>query len=266
MNKKKFKDIPIFIISLKKEKQRRKEIKNKLKKLSNNYYFFDAIDGNCVDWSNKREYLGRLRRLFYGKDLTKGELGCFFSHKLLLEKIVAEKRDMSLVFEDDVILYNDFKNVIEALINKEITWDFIRFIDKPKLNKKLKLSVHKLFESYTVTRLGTAPGGAYAYIISQTGAKKLLKAMNKIWTPNDTLMGQTWRTYSDNLIIYPPVASWDKKFESHIGDDRFKKNLLIGWEKKIYPITRAFFKLIDGILTKLIFYMLYLKNLTTKKT
>ena len=55
MNKKKFKDIPIFIISLKKEKQRRKEIKNKLEKLSNNYYFFDAIDGNCVDWSNKRE-------------------------------------------------------------------------------------------------------------------------------------------------------------------------------------------------------------------
>ena len=256
----KLNSIHTFVISLPHESLRRKTIQKKLNGVCERFEFFDAIDGKKVNLLQHKDYHGLRRRLCYGKDLTQGELGCFFSHRAVLEKIVTKEIPISLVFEDDVILQKDFRVVLESLINCPYPWEAVRFLGKPKIATLMQTKVLTLYKDYYLTRLATSPGGAYAYIISYDGAKKLLKSMKRISCPNDTIMGLPWKSGLDVLTIQPAIATWDKDFESAIGDGRFEKNKLMGWERAVYPITRALFKLQEGLLKKIFYFLSFLKD------
>jgi len=249
-----------YVISLPHESLRRKTILKKLRNVPGDFEFFDAIDGNKINLLEHIDYQGLKRRLCYGKDLTRGELGCFFSHRAVLKKIVKNKDPIALVLEDDVILSGDFKMVLDRLINCSYPWEAVRFLGKPKIAKLMQTKVIRLYNNYYLTRLATSPGGAYAYLISYVGAKKLLKSMKKVSCPNDTIMGLPWKSGLDVLTVQPGIATWNKKFESAIGNQRYEKNKLIGWERLVYPITRMLFKLQEGVLKKVFYFFGYLKD------
>ena len=257
-----FSDIKIFVISLAREKQRREVIQKRLNSICNTFEFFDAIDGKKERLSQHNDYIGLKRRLFYGKDLSDGELGCFFSHRALINKIVQKKIPFAVILEDDAILLDNFRSTIEGLLNSSYPWDIVRFLPDEKLKSKAYSEVVRLFESYNLIRLATAPGEAHAYILSMNGAKKMQCAMRKIWCPNDTLMGQPLRTHAEILTVFPSIAEQDKTFISAIGDDRFEKNRLSGWERLVYPLTRGAFKLVDGLSRKVFYFFMMAKNLT----
>ena len=259
MNKK-INSIHTFVISLPDEMLRRKTIRKKLNGVCQKFEFFDAIDARKTNLIQHKDYHGLRRRLCYGKDLAPGELGCFLSHRAVLEKIVKHKISISLIFEDDVTLQKDFKIVIENLINCPYPWEAVRFLGKPKIAKLMQRKIIKIYKNFYLTRLATSPGGAYAYVITYLGAKKLLKSMNNISCPIDTIMGLPWRSGLEVLTIQPAVSSWDKSFESAIGDGRFEKNKVTGWEKLVYPLTRALFKIQEGFLKKLFYFASFIKD------
>jgi glycosyl transferase family 25 len=246
--------IQIFVISLSHESLRRKTIKKILNPVSERFEFFDAVDAQKINLLQHKDYNGLIRRLCYGKDLAPGELGCFLSHRTVLEKVVNKKIPIALIFEDDVILQKDFKSVLENLINCPYPWEAVRFLGKPKIATLMQRKIIKIYKNFYLTRLATSPGGAYAYVITYSGAKKLLKSMSNITCPIDTIMGLPWRSGLEVLTIQPAIASWDKRFESAIGDERFEKNKVTGWEKVVYPLTRALFKLQEGLLKKIFYF------------
>jgi len=252
--------IHTFVISLPHEILRRKTIRKKMKEVCEKFEFFDAIDAKKTNLLQHKDYHGLRRRLCYGKDLTPGELGCFLSHRAVLEKIVNNKISISLIFEDDVTLKQDFGIVIENLIKCTYPWEAVRFLGKPKITKIMQRKMIKIYKNFYLTRLATSPGGAYAYIISYSGAKKLLKSMGKISCPIDTIMGLPWRSGLEVLTIQPAIASWDKSFESAIGDGRFEKNKVTGLEKLVYPLSRALFKLQEGLLKKIFYFKSFFKD------
>ena len=256
----KINSIHTYVISLPKESLRRKTILKTLNNIPGTFEFFDAIDGKKINLLQHTDYQGLIRRLCYGKDLTRGELGCFFSHRAVLEKIVTNKNPISLVLEDDVVLSKDFRIVLESLINCSELWEAVRFLGKPKIATLMQTKVFKLYENYYLTRLATSPGGAYAYLISNAGAKSLLKSMQKVSCPNDTIMGLPWKSGLDVLTVQPGIATWDKNYKSAIGNERYLKNKLSGWERLAYPITRTLFKLQEGILKKVFYFLRNLKD------
>ena len=256
----KLNSIHTFVISLPYEALRRKSIVNKLTEVPGTFEFFDAIDGKKINLLKHKDYQGLKRRLCYGKDLTRGELGCYFSHRAVLEKIVKKRIPISLVLEDDVVLSKDFRLVLDNLINCPYPWEAVRFLGKPKIAILMQTKVLKLYKDYYLTRLATSPGGAYAYLISNAGAKKLLKSMRKISCPNDTIMGLPWKSGLDVLTVQPGIATWDKNFESAIGEERYDKNKLTGWERLVYPVTRPLFKLQEGVLKKVFYFLRVLKD------
>ena len=256
----KLKSIHTFVISLSHETLRRKSIIKKLKKVPGTFEFFDAIDARKINLLQHKDYNGLIRRLCYGKDLAPGELGCFLSHRAVLEKIVNNKIPISLIFEDDVILQKDFKSVLENLINCPYPWEAVRFLGKPKIAMLMQRKIIKVYKNFYLTRLATSPGGAYAYVISYSGAKKILKSMQNITCPIDTIMGLPWRSGLEVLTIQPGIASWNKSFESAIGDGRFKKNEVTGWEKFVYPLTRLLFKIQEGLLKKIFYFKSFFKD------
>jgi len=256
----KLNSINTFVISLPHETLRRKAIRKKLTGVCEKFEFFDAINARKTNLLQHKDYHGLKRRLCYGKDLTPGELGCFLSHRAVLEKIVKKKLLISLIFEDDVVLDKNFITVIKNLIKCSYPWEAVRFLGKPKIATLMQRKIIKIYQSFYLTRLATSPGGAYAYVISYSGAQKLLKSMENISCPIDTIMGLPWRSGLEVLTIQPAIASWDKSFESAIGDGRFKKNKLKGWEKLVYPLSRLLFKLQEGILKKIFYFKSFLKD------
>lgn len=244
--------IPIYIISLKDHNHKREKIIKQIKNLGqDNYEIIDAFDGRGMNFPQFPNYMRSLRLSLYGKDLIGPEFGCFLSHKKIYQKMVNEKVPYALVLEDDAKLNENFFQILEILLNKYPEFDLVRFLGKYKIEKKPKRKILKL-SSFNLIRLHGSPGGTYAYVISQSGAKKMLSKMNKIYTAIDTLIGLQFITGIDILTVDPKIATWDDDLGTTIGSKRYVKNLR-GIYRVTYPITRFIFKAIEEC-SKLYFY------------
>lgn len=260
--------IPTYVITLPEAKGRQRYITNLFAKHGLEYEFFEASDTRTLKPENYPNYNRLKRALYYGRDLTGGEIGILQSSKRLYEKMISENIPQALIFEDDVTLHGDFKAVLNALINGPQDYELVRFLGSEKVAQNTQYQKRKVTDAYTLNRLLTTPGGAFAYVITQNGAQKLLSAMQNTYLPIDTLMGHCWKTGLDAYIIQPGLAEQKPELDQYIGKARFDKtNQFKGFKKAIYPVTRAFFKIRETTLKRMFYWykMLPDKALNTKK-
>ena len=167
--------IPTYIISLKDHKYKRDNLINQIKKQGQDKYeIIDAFDARNMNFQQFPNYKRNLRLNLYGKDLIGPEFGCYLSHKNIFQKIVNENIPYAIVLEDDAKLKDNFFFVIENLLKKYPELDLVRFLGKNKIDDKPKRDILKLVEGYNLVRLHGSPGGTYSYVISKSGAKKML--------------------------------------------------------------------------------------------
>lgn len=113
-----FNSIPKFCISLKRSKERRDLVQKEFKKHKLDVKFFDAVDRNDVTVPELCEIPRRSEVYPH----TPGIHACMLSHLELYKKAAELKLPAICVFEDDVILADDFIQrirYIEALENFE---------------------------------------------------------------------------------------------------------------------------------------------------
>ncbi len=242
---------PIFIINMPKDIGRRQIMAERLSKIEIEGTFIEGIDGRKM--SNKDialVYDSKKRKRYFGRDLTKGELGCLLSHRKIFQKIVDKQIPVAVILEDDVIFENDFKQALEAIINSCMKYDVVRFLGSEKIYKRGCRKIVRLGNTrYQWARLPTAPGGAHGYLITLRAAKVMLKHMQKNWIPIDTLQGRCWETRLETLVLYPAPLYPDPEAKSVIGnDDRFDKTVTLeGVARVLYPLTRTWFKLCENV-------------------
>ncbi len=238
--------IPIFVISLPEAKARQERISALLASAGLDFTFVDAIDGRGFDMKAHPAYNRTKRLRYFGRDMTGAELGCTLSHKKIYEMIINQNIAEALIFEDDIILHDNFITALNAVLACPVSYDCVRFFGTPKILKAKKRKIYDLTEDLTLNRLCATPGGAYAYVITNTGAQKLLAHLHKNTYPIDGLMGRSWQTGLNWLTVLPLTAYVDMGLGSFIGDQRFDKKLQItGLRKILYPFTRAWFKLCE---------------------
>lgn len=155
-----------FIINLERRNDRMKKIKDILSK----YPFleikrFNAIDGNNLIMNEE------IQRQFKGNNhnFRRGIIGCALSHLTLWENIVKNNILLSIIFEDDIIPLDNFKEklseVLKELLSKDFSLCFLAHTPKENILKFQKLNTLESFQfSY---------GGSFAYIISLKGAGEL---------------------------------------------------------------------------------------------
>ena len=118
----------IFIISLVDSANRRAKISHQLNTLNLKFEFFDAVDARK---SVPKEFENRIDRVLAKKrlkrNITNGELGCALSHALLYEKIINENLKHTFIFEDDAIIDNAFKNIINLKLLEKSKEKFVLF-------------------------------------------------------------------------------------------------------------------------------------------
>lgn len=220
------------------------------------FKIIDAVDGRNFDVPNHPAHDTLKRRLFFGRDLKGGEIGCLLSHKKIYEKMVLENIPLALIFEDDVELKDNFSQVLDTCLKHVQSYDILRFINKPKLIKKPHKTLISIDNNHNIIQTHGVPGGAYAYLITLDGARKMLSGMETNYLPVDTLMGQIWLTGmkdkngSRSLLVSPGTTDFRKDLGSFIGDTRFDKSApdVTGWQAILYPLTRLGYKIYENIM------------------
>lgn len=190
----------VFVINRKCDIERMKKTHHILVKNNIKYKRFDAV-------VIKKEI---------DSHVTNEMLGCGLSHRNIWEYIVKNKLEHGLIFEDDMLLTNDWKKRLEKAIKvlpndwdiftlgcfgiKQVSdkynspFNFIFYIIVTMLgiyNKKNKRVNNDIIIPYFFT-------GLYGYVVSYKGAKKLLSLIKDINFHIDVLIS----CKSEHLNIY----------------------------------------------------------------
>ena len=120
------------------------------------------------------------------KNLTDGEISLMLHH-FECYKIISEKYDYAIIFEDDVILADDFNNKIEKYISDlPDDWDMLFFgegqgIHIPQYRQSPGVNIYKKMTDLKNKMLGGIDGStrcADSYIVSKKCAQKLTQVIN----------------------------------------------------------------------------------------
>lgn len=145
-----------------------------------------AVDGAALSEDDLVRDCTRAGRWF----CTRGMIGCFLSHRHLWERVVREEVPAVIIFEDDVRLAPSFKaNVQQALAELPPDWDVCLLGAVGNINPDAEWFFMLLF-SFMVGGGRPSPGqtrrvssnlfvplrpaGTHAYVLSLSGARKLL--------------------------------------------------------------------------------------------
>ncbi len=182
------------------------------------YTMTDAVDGAALDL---RQYAHRLRldkwKFLRGRELSRGEIGCFLSHYRLWESLAAQKTECALVLEDDPVLDSAFAEVAAAAAQTEWRWDVILLSSRKRYKTDCVLC--ELPRGRRLVRYNKRVGTTRAYLINLEGARKLLGICREISAPIDWRYAEWWL----NGIAYyavDPAVTVDGGAPSIIGEPR----------------------------------------------
>ena len=260
-----------IVISMDDAEARRKVISARLQALGIPFKFVPGVDGRKIDVPSHPGYDSFKRRIFFGRDLSNGELGCVLAHRNACSHFLESGFAAALVLEDDALLSDNLPGVLADLLAVRDRWDLVRFLGREKNYRASRLIAPLPHGGAHLARpLGT-PGGAYGYLLNSRAARRLLELTDPIWLPIDTLHGMTWHTDLTTLSVVPsPILPDDDTPSCIDGQDahrRWDKSVTLngGW-KLAYPLTRAYHKMHFAVMGRLMrLRTLFTDLLTTRK-
>ena len=187
-----------FVINLDSSKKRWRESQKQLLNIqlestqNNNTHVerVSAIDGKTMSWTElNRHFDAQLNRLQYHKTLTAGEIGCYLSHRKTWSKIIEENLDFALVLEDDFILNGQIEKMFATVATIDQPWHCIKLAEYPI--KRKELSSLPLTD-FNLVSYDKVPARTCAQLISQAGAKRLLRYTERFGRPVDIDLQYWW--------------------------------------------------------------------------
>ena len=239
--------ISVWIINLKKRPDRMLSLGKQLDGMGVSWKRVEAVDGktcseNILNISSKNGYIGKL---------SNSTRGCTASHYKVWNIIKSDINDFGIVLEDDVVLSQDFKELVfnASWIPKQ---SFLIKLEKFGLSRPSKILVGKSLSSIcngsrSVHRMFSRHGGAAAYLLSREGASIVINSMKPYNVPVDHLLfNETVSKICSKLkplVLIPAVAyqSDDFDLKSDITNDNTHKKSKL--RRKILSIKRGFFEI-----------------------
>ena len=254
--------VNIFVISLKRSKDRRILIKKELDKLGMPFSFFNAVDGKLLKPSYQKK-MSELRFEAYrnienlkGKiKVRHGEVGCALSHIKIYSHIVKKKIPLSLVLEDDSEINENLKKIIED----PLLLDFARRGGFEVLNlgcirrEDIYIPIlrffgrRKIHNNQTIGKPARVIPGTSCYLLTLNGAKKLLESSMPLRYGADQLLANA--EYFD-ITIYAtktPIVAQLRFLKSTIQTETKKKAVrkrksfnkkIVGFPRKIIKVLK----------------------------
>lgn len=180
---------PVFVVNLERARHRREYILRHLATFGIEPRLFPAVDGSTLDLADLAQrniYVDSAARKTFSRSLRPAEIACSLSHVNIYRTIVDENIGQALVLEDDAMLLPDFNCLLaSALAEIPADWELLQLFH----NCPEQVAIGK----HVVRFPGTSrlPVGSAAYVIRQSGARKMLEHALPISYPADSLVGRS---------------------------------------------------------------------------
>lgn len=239
--------IPVYLVSLKRDRLRRAELEKRFPKSYSEFIFIKpAVDGRLID---AKSYYDQVLPCFIdnGRLLSPSELGCTLSHMAILSEFLASSEKLALVIEDDVI--GNEEDLNEVFINAQHLKGNSLYIcggqqsttvRKFLLGKKTRVeglfSVSRFSSDYILRTC--------CYVVTRSAAKNILdyytEALSLADSWGDISRKKGVRIYYSDTIKHPDDLSL-----SHIEADR-REIKDVPFIKKV--LSASFFSRVGGFL------------------
>ena len=217
--------IKIFIISLIRQSERRRDILSQCYKLKLDVEIYDAVEGTRLDADFLREEVVD----YPACKMTPGVIGCALSHRLVWERIIEEGLSCALILEDDAQIDDKLITTLKQIeINIGTKENNVYLLTPPESyykNKKIQLGNGVTF--YKISDASLASG----YVVTQRAAQLLVKANTPIRWESDSWVYFN-RLYGINTYCRVPHIVNDGDSESltsSLQQDRGVNALQRGW-------------------------------------
>jgi glycosyl transferase family 25 len=190
-----------FLINLDTSTERLASAKHQLDVAGLPFQRVPAFDGRRCDPGTFPEYDERKALTWFGRKLSGGELGCYFSHIDCAKRFLATDAEFGLSLEDDLSIRPDASQVIGQLSVwlEEGNLPNWRMVNLGRPVKRF-FSPVATFEvpsgNYTLCRAHYFPDTTTAILWSREGAERFLETANHIFAPIDHFL-RLWNTDTD---------------------------------------------------------------------
>jgi len=176
-----FPGLRVTSINLDRSVDRRRVMEARLTEVGLPYTRFSAVDGQAR-WDELLPTVDvKAFERNVGRDMMRGEIGCYHSHLRAWEALVASEDDFLLVLEDDVVFGADFLPALALALQHAEEWDLLKL---NKIRAKQPVCQRRWGRYCLNAYIGTATGLG-AYLIQRRTIKHLLPRMLPIRRPID---------------------------------------------------------------------------------
>jgi glycosyl transferase, family 25 len=160
-----------------------------------------AVDGASLSREElEKAYARRRFRPRYPFALTATEVGVFLSHRAAWRRIVDEKLDFAIIFEDDAqVDPTSFAALIEFVASERAAWDYV-LMPAGAIGSGAPVARRG---ALALVRPNAPPLRAIGQIVSAVAAERLLERTLPFDRPVDTLLQMTWITGQPLLVASP---------------------------------------------------------------
>lgn len=192
-----------------------------------------AVDGRKMS-EGELQKMRQDKRAFWDwttHDLRPGEMGCFLSHRKFWQKVVQEKLPRAFVIEDDILLSEDFFQMMSSEDWIPSDADYVK-LDLSPANKSHEYPVSEpkgLVCGREIRRMAGRIYGTGCYVISLNAARECLARSEKLGLPVDLFMFDSRFDFAPEKVIYTvlPGVAVDEGGDSTIGGTRNKDQLSV---------------------------------------
>lgn len=240
------KKLKILVINLKSSSERRAIISKQLDSLGIPYEFLEATEGNKLtdEWIG-RNIGNRLKYVYYNNihySVNKNALACADSHRRA-QLIAASFSDgYTLILEDDVVISKLFRKEIIDIINlmqkHSINIAFPGYnLARGSVKKRVDVNCSGVSFSLFNYPIDGHVSGAYSYIVSSNGAKKLVNDnLEKIEDTADWFYINEKGLGESTVILYPKIVTTGY-IDSDIGYINPNANLVTKTKRAVYRLS-----------------------------
>jgi GR25 family glycosyltransferase involved in LPS biosynthesis len=233
----------IFVINLERSADRLASMSAQFDALKMSWERFPGKDGRELPPEELSQYSEKEALQLIGEPMTRGQIGALLSHINVCKRIVEDKLPYALVLEDDVILPANLNDILQEPWITSGTWDYVNlsyeYLSIRRMTRWIEVtwSVIKrrpyyafyalikfpymcfmmMFESarqYFYTKKDRTGIVSYfrpiypacAYLLSNTGARKVLSIAYPLRCPADTLYNQARIKAGLRFFGYCPAA------------------------------------------------------------
>lgn len=222
--------LPVVFINLARDTDRRQRLQAELARLPWPAERFEAVMWTDLPPDRQaRLYSEALNARQFFQPLVNGEKGCYASHLTAWQQLLDSDAPAMVVLEDDVRLADGFVDAVEAIARLTHPWDMVKLIgrtqEKPRASQPLGAR-HQLLQYRRV------PSLTAGYVVSRSGARKLLQHRVPFGRPIDVDLRFWWECDLQVLGVWPPAIMLDETSDtSAIGPRPVQRSWGRAWRK-----------------------------------